>query len=171
MHSYQFCPYCGNKYSPEAIRAKEFFFSCQTCGRHVFENQVVTASALIIQEGRLLLVRRAHEPQKGMLDIPGGYCQPQEHPEEACKRELREELGVEIEITDLHGVYAPTPYEYQGNIQYNCDLFYTATLLSNDVVPADDVASVEWVSLDNLPDESELAFSSLQQAVREFREN
>ncbi len=170
MRAYKFCPYCGSAYTPESVNLKEFFFSCQACGKHVFENLVATASALILEGDQLLLVRRAFEPEKGKLDIPGGYCNPNEHPMQTCQRELREELGVEIKITSLHGVYAPIPYTYQGNTQHNCDVFYTAELLTRDLQPADDVASVEWVSVQNLPPDEELAFESLKQALRSYRQ-
>lgn len=144
-------------------------FQCGSCGKQVFENLPVTASAIVVEDGKLLLVRRATNPQKGMLDIPGGYCNQGEHPEQSCLRELMEELGVAGEIIGLHGIYGPTPYEYQGELHTNCDIFYNVRLLSHDLKPMDDVASVEWVSLDALPADEELAFVSLQQALRAWR--
>lgn len=135
------------------------------CGREMFENLNTTASALIFQDDKLLLVRRAFEPQKGKWDIPGGFCEYTEHPEESCRREMKEELGVEVELLGLQGVYAPTSYVYQGDEQWNCDLFYNARIISGEITPMDDVADYAWFSLDQLPAPDELAFDSARQVM------
>ena len=116
----------------------------------------------------ILLVQRAHEPQKGFWDIPGGFCNPTEHPQETLHREVMEELGITVDIEKLWNVYAPIPYLYQNTIRYNCDVFYLATLRSGTPTPADDVAGFQWFALSDVPPRNLLAFESGKKALEEL---
>lgn len=71
---------------------------CELCA---FNNPKGTATGIIIKNGKLLVVVRAEEPFEGMLDLPGGYMQTGETPEQALKRELKEELNIEVSLTKL----------------------------------------------------------------------
>lgn len=175
MSSWNFCPRCGAAYPPAAINplnqpGPRPPLSCQSCHFTMFHNLVTTASAIIIHEQKLLLVRRAVDPHTGMLDVPGGYCEENEHPESTVVRECQEELGVQVVVDQLFGVYSPSEYVYQDRVQYNCDLFYTCHLTDPNVNlrPNDDVANYEWFSLDALPAADELAFASGQQLIRDL---
>lgn len=59
----------------------------------------------MVRDGRLLLLRRAIEPWRGTWDIPGGFCEPAEHPAETVVREIREETGLEVTVTGLLGIW------------------------------------------------------------------
>jgi ADP-ribose pyrophosphatase YjhB (NUDIX family) len=56
-------------------------------------------------DGRLLLFRRAGEPWLGRWDLPGGFCEADEHPMTAAMREAREETGFEVEVTGYLGMW------------------------------------------------------------------
>ena len=62
---------------------------CLLCS---FENPKLTATAVIIRDGKMLVAKRNEEPFKGEWDFVGGYVQKNETPEEALRREIREEL-------------------------------------------------------------------------------
>ncbi len=66
---------------------------CELCS---FKNPKATATAVIIQDNKLLLVKRNQEPFKGQWDLPGGFMQEKETPEQALAREVKEELGVDL---------------------------------------------------------------------------
>ena len=117
MISYQnrnvflYCPLCSAK----ALKAhKKHAFYCPDCGL-VFYLNVATAVVALIRdpEGRLVVAVRGRKPKQGMLDMPGGFVDPGETAEEALKREVREELGVEIESLEYFGS-APNKYLYKG---------------------------------------------------------
>jgi ADP-ribose pyrophosphatase YjhB (NUDIX family) len=128
-------------------------------------NQNVCVSALFVQDGKVLLVRRAIEPAKGKLDFMGGFVDPNESVEAAIKREAKEELGVEIEIIRLLGVYGPDPYPVGDVVVYNSAVTYLCRIVSGAPVPQDDVASLEWWSLEELPNPQEMAFPSQTQLI------
>lgn len=72
--------------------------NCVLCS---FENPKPTATAVIIKQGRLLVAKRAEEPFLGKWDFIGGYVQKNEPVEEALRREIQEELGVDSRSTYL----------------------------------------------------------------------
>lgn len=163
MPQYKFCPYCGNPY--DLNQQPQYSFNCDHCQKNVYINLSTTASAVIVRDQKLLLVRRAVNPSRGSWDTPGGFCEPDEHPLQTMQREVQEELGVGFAVGELFGVYAPTPYEFAGEMHWNCDLFYLGKLESDNLHPADDVASYAWHDLDHLPAEEEIAFRSVKKVV------
>lgn len=69
-----------------------------TCELCEFNNPKVSATAVIIRGGKILLLKRAEDPFKNMWDLPGGYVHHMERPERALVRELKEELGVNASL-------------------------------------------------------------------------
>jgi ADP-ribose pyrophosphatase YjhB (NUDIX family) len=97
------------------------------CGTPHWRNPKPCSGALVTREGRLLLLRRAIEPWLGCWDIPGGFCEPGEHPADTARREVREETGLRVRLTGLHGIwmdaYGPPaacrPPETTMNVYYH----------------------------------------------------
>ena len=56
---------------------------------------------VVLKDGRILLVKRGHKPARGFWSIPGGRVEPGETLEEAVKREMLEECGVDVEVGDV----------------------------------------------------------------------
>ncbi len=76
---------------------------CELCN---FNNPKCSVTAAIIKDNKLLLLKRNEEPFKDKWDLPGGYMSPEETPESAIKREVKEELGIDctvIPIIELSG--------------------------------------------------------------------
>lgn len=69
---------------------------CKLCE---FNNPKGTATAVILNEGKILLLKRSEEPFKGQWDLPGGFMNAGETPGEAIRREVKEELNVECDFT------------------------------------------------------------------------
>jgi len=164
---YQFCPVCGARYPVGSIEG--FAHHCPVCGYTFYENLCFTSSAVIFQNNQLLLVKRAKNPAIGKWDFPGGFVEPNEHPVQAVQREIKEELGVESIIGELFGLYGPTEYFYEGKRRFNGDVYYLATLNSDNVQPADDVADFAWFSLENLPSNDQIAFPVQLELVEDIK--
>ena len=97
-------------------------------------------------EGRLLLIKRGHEPGAGLWSLPGGRIEPGETDIDALIRELAEETGLEVEAGHLLGtVQRPG---LNGTIIDIRD--YTATVIGGTLGPGDDAADARWVDVAEL---------------------
>jgi 8-oxo-dGTP diphosphatase len=97
-------------------------------------------------EGRLLLIKRGHEPGAGLWSLPGGRIEPGETDAEALVREMREETGLEVEPGRLIGaVRRPAQY---GDVLDVRD--YAASVIGGTLTPGDDAADARWVDVAEL---------------------
>jgi 8-oxo-dGTP diphosphatase len=152
----RFCPRCGERLAgPPPIE-------CAACAYALFVNPRPTATAIIVDDGRILTLLRAREPQKGRWELPGGFCDGFEHPAEAVVREVREELGVEIRLDRFVGMYLGC-YEFQDEQLPVLDCFWLATIVDGelrvDPAEADDYA---WAPIGDLP---EFGFETMNRAM------
>ncbi len=91
--------------------------------------------------GRLLLIRRGHEPEAGRWSLPGGRVEPGETDQQAVVREVREETGLTVTCGELVGeVTRPAP---GGRVLAIRD--YRATVTGGQLAAADDAADARWV--------------------------
>ncbi|HMK47214.1 MAG TPA: NUDIX hydrolase [Methanocella sp.] len=115
-------------------------------------NRPLTVDAVIIYDGKILFVRRGHEPFKGRLALPGGFVEANETVEEAITREVREETGLETKIIQLLGVYSDPNRDPRGPMVSICYLLRAA---GGTLSAASDAVGIELISPDQVP---ELAF-------------
>ena len=93
--------------------------------------------------GRVLLIRRKHAPCVGSHALPGGFVKVGETVDEACRREVREEAGIELNELTLVGVYSDINRDPRGHI---VSVAYTTQLTSNTLPKAgSDATSAEWL--------------------------
>jgi 8-oxo-dGTP diphosphatase len=139
--------------------------TCPSCGTTHYANSKPCGGALIEDgQGRLLLIRRAHEPFAGCWDIPGGFCELHEHPREAAVREAREETGLQVEAGDLVGIWLDD-YGDTGIVTLN--LYYRCRPVGGTEWPQrGEVEEMEWFAPDALPLDA-LAFPGHERAVLE----
>lgn len=123
---------------------------CPACGRSWYRNSSPSTGCAIVENGRALVTVRAGEPEKGRVDVPGGFLEPGEHPVDALVREVREELGVEID--DIVGPLIMATHTYGEDGPFVLALGFAARLVEGEPDPADDVASFRWVAADELDD-------------------
>jgi 8-oxo-dGTP diphosphatase len=98
--------------------------------------------AVIIDErGRLLLIKRGHEPGAGLWSLPGGRVEPGETDAAALVREMREETGLVVEAGRLLGGVRRQAGD--GDVLDIRD--YAATIVGGTLTPGDDAADARWV--------------------------
>jgi predicted GIY-YIG superfamily endonuclease/ADP-ribose pyrophosphatase YjhB (NUDIX family) len=156
----RFCPRCGGSLEtivrPHEKRPRQV---CAVCGRVHYRNAKPCAGALVTRDGRVLLAKRGIQPCLGYWDIPGGFLEEDEHPEEGAVREIREETGLEVRLTELLGFYVDR-YNYDDIGAYCLNIYFLAQIVSGQARPADDVAELVWFAPGELPDE--IAFEHIR---------
>lgn len=99
------CLRCGTVLTPRLVDHRERP-SCPSCGWTLFLDPKVAAAAVLELSGGILLCRRAIEPGLGKWSFPAGFVDRGEVVEEALRREIREETGLEAQLDGLVGVYS-----------------------------------------------------------------
>jgi ADP-ribose pyrophosphatase YjhB (NUDIX family) len=165
---FRFCPRCGAPRPSDNVGQSPL--KCPACGLAFYFNPTVAAAAFIFDpQGRVLLIRREKEPSAGKLGVPGGFIDFGESAEEGMRREVREEVGLEIDQVRFLVSY-PNLYHYREVAYPVCDLYFAAGAVRPDEAkPLDAVAGIEWRHLADLPD-AELAFDSMRVALAVLRQ-
>jgi ADP-ribose pyrophosphatase YjhB (NUDIX family) len=146
MKPFHYCPSCATRLRDAD---DEGGATCPSCERVWYQDSSPTAGAAIVHDGKALVTQRAREPEKGRFDVPGGFLRVGEEPVEGLKREVREELGIEID-TDVDQCISMVPHTYGMDGGYVLALGFRARLVSGDPSPADDVAAFKWVTTEDL---------------------
>ena len=120
--------------------------------RHLYRNPVFGTDGIVIQEDRVLLVRRRNDPFAGSYALPGGFMEVDESAEECVVREVEEETGLRTEVLDLVGAYTRPGRDPRGHI---CTLAYRLVVRSGSLRAGDDASEAAFFSMEALP---ELAF-------------
>ena len=103
LEDVRFCPRCGSEATVTFPRS----ITCGTCGYGAFYNPKPVACAIpTTPQDELILLKRGFEPNRGRWSMPGGFVDLGESVEQAAIRETKEEIGVDIAITELVGVYS-----------------------------------------------------------------
>jgi mutator protein MutT len=119
--------------------------------REYHDHPLVGVGVLIIENRKILLVKRGNEPNKGLWSIPGGLIKLGESPEEAAIRELKEETGLNAIIEKLLGVFNIIIKDNDGRIKYHYVIIdYIGKLIGGELKPGDDVLDAKWFDISEL---------------------
>ena len=161
-----YCPRCGQ---PRLQHHAHHEYHCQ-CGFHYFHNVAAAVAALILLGDELLVVRRARDPGKGLLDFPGGFVDPGETLEQALCRELGEELALSVTPEQLHWFGSESNlYPYDGIQYHTCDGYFLLELTTRpQLASQDDISDHYWTPWHQLQ-EADFAFDSSRRALRRLQ--
>ncbi len=116
------------------------------------EHPIIGVGAVIVEGGRVLLVRRDTEPLRGEWSVPGGMLELGEKLRDGVRREALEETGVRVEPGEVLDVFDSIFTDGLGKTQYHYVLIdYLCRVISGEAQAGSDVSDVRWVSLEALP--------------------
>ena len=139
--THQFCGRCG---APLRAKRTERAKECPQCGLLHFPRLAPAIIVLVERDSRLLLARSRHF-MPGMYSVLAGFVEPGESLEESVVREVREEVGIEIEDIKYFGSQ-PWPFPHSLMIGF------TATYAGGEIAMDDtEIEDAGWYSVDHLP--------------------
>ena len=116
------------------------------------ETPLVGVGAIIIEDARVLLVKRAHPPLQAQWSIPGGVLEVGELIREAAIREAREETGLIVDPVELLGVYDRVLRNPERRVQYHYVLIdFLCRKVGGELTAASDASEVRWFTREELP--------------------
>lgn len=157
MSRYNFCIKCGSN-----VRKKsKGKFACTKCGYTMYVNPRPSTAAVIMRGNKIMFVKRAKAPFKNWWDLPGGFLDEKETPEECVVRECREETGLVVKPVKILGF---------KNDQYN-DLRVVGTFILCKIVSGrekagSDASAIKWFDKNELP--KNVAFPGMREGLRKF---
>ena len=166
LHLFSYCPKCGsNDFTENDFKSKR----CGSCGFTYYFNPLAATVGIITNDkGEVLVARRAKEPAKGTLDLPGGFCDSYETAEEGVKREIEEETGLKVSST-RYLFSIPNTYMYSGMELHTMDMFFLCTVEDAVALTADDdVSELLWIAIDDLRSE-EFGLASIKKAIKKLK--
>ncbi|MBQ2209635.1 MAG: NUDIX domain-containing protein [Prevotella sp.] len=167
---FKYCPVCGSEhFLVNNFKSRK----CSDCGFTYYANPCSATAAFIVNDRQeMLVVRRAKEPAKGTLDLPGGFVDMGETVEEGMRREIKEETG--LDVHDIQYLFSsPNVYVYSGMGIHTLDMDFLVPVHGDPeaikavVRAADDAAEALWIPISQVnPDD--FGLTSIRNAVIRF---
>jgi 8-oxo-dGTP diphosphatase len=159
--TYKYCSICGGRLKKD----KRGNLACIKCSFINFRNPRPTATGLIFYKNKILLTKRAKKPFKGWWDLPGGYVEHGETAEQALKREMKEETGLDIKIKNIFGTYLGIA-SFDADKYWILSIVFIAEAQKRELQANDDVLASRWFAKKEIP--SKIAFDSNQKIIKDF---
>lgn len=126
--------------------------STGTPARNYPTRPYLAVSAAIFDGERVLIVRRAHPPARGLYTLPGGVVEVGETLEQAVIREIREETGLDIEPLGLAGYRQVISHDSGGRIERHFVILpFAARRIGGEVALNEELTEAHWLSPSQLP--------------------
>ncbi len=160
-----YCPKCGSR---EFTFKEDQSFLCGKCQFHLYINSAAAVAALIVNDkGEILFTKRAVNPYKGMLDLPGGFVDIMETAEDALIREIKEELNLDIEEFQYF-MSSPNEYIFGGLSVFTLDLAYICQSKTfNHIHAKDDISDYEFIAPNLIP-YNQIGGESIKRITKSF---
>ena len=158
----RYCARCGQ---PTELRARggRLRPHCPACGWVYYgKNALGAAIAIETDDGRLLLVQRAHQPFAGWWMLPAGFVEYGDSAAETAVREAEEETGLAVELTGFRGLYFGT--DDPRDVAHLA--VYEARVVGGEIKAGDDAAALDFFPADALPDR--IAFHGQREAIKDW---
>lgn len=132
---------------------------------------ILAVGTIVVRDGRVLLARRGKMPGLGKWSVPGGAVDAGESLEDAARREIREECGIEVELTDTTEVIQRITRDEASRVKFHYVIVdYVARWKAGEPCPSEEASEVRWVrpeefeALDMTPGSAEVILRMLRKA-------
>lgn len=159
LDQYRYCARCGEQLTRKNLEGR-LRPVCLACGNVVYLNPLPAVAAVLIQSGRVLLIRRGVDPGAGLWALPSGFMEQGETPEVALCREVHEETGVMCVPGRLISATTHDDHVF-GHVLV---LAYAANCNDMTAFAGDDAVEAHWFETTHLP---RLAFESHLEFIRQ----
>lgn len=103
--------------------------------------------AVIVRDGKIVLIRRNKEPFRGRWALPGGFAEKNETAEECCEREAFEETGLRVRVKKLIGVFSDPGRDPRRTVA----AAYLCEVVGGELKGGTDAKEARWFALEELP--------------------
>ena len=111
------------------------------------DHPVVGVGAVVVRDGKALIIKRAHEPRKGEWSLPGGLLELGESLQDAVRREIKEETSLDIQVGPIIETFDRVHRDDQGRIRYHFVIVdFVCWPTGGEAVPGSDADGVAWVT-------------------------
>jgi 8-oxo-dGTP diphosphatase len=156
------CIRCGTL-TEEVNRGDRPRPTCPACGWVYYAKNAFGAALAVVEDDRVLLVRRGHDPYKGQWMLPAGFVEYGEFAEETVVREAEEETGLVVEVVGLWGLYFGT--DDPRNVAHLA--VYEARRTGGTLQAGDDADDARFFARGELP--AEIAFQAHRRALGDWQ--
>ena len=159
----QYCPHCGAPLVLRLLPSEDRRRLVCDRGHILYVNPKIIVGVIPERRGRVLLMRRAIEPRIGAWTFPGGFLEIDETAEECAVRETHEEVGVQVRLRGLVGVYSRPAPEAPGIVS----IVYRGRVERGEVDVGREALEARWFRPEKIPWD-ELAYETTRWALRDW---
>ena len=166
MPIFKYCPNCKSE-NIEFPDNRRFY--CHDCNFTYYHNIAAAVAIVFTFKDKVLFTVRNVDPDKGKWDLPGGFIDPGENAEAAACREIKEELGLNIQPDDLEYITtSPNNYLYKNVPYRTMDIFYECPLQTDviKIAAEDEIQELIWVKRSEI-NVNQIGFVSIQKVIEE----
>jgi ADP-ribose pyrophosphatase YjhB (NUDIX family) len=142
-------------------RDRQRRLQCEACGFVHYMNPRVVSAVVVEHEGRALLQLRADEPGRGLWTFPGGFLEVGETAEAGALRETKEEVGLDVALSGLLGVYT------RPEVGIVLIVYRGISDTAQAVISDPESTELRWFAAEDIP-WTELAFETTEAALRDW---
>jgi len=159
----KYCPRCAGTLVVSEVRGSRRL-RCPDCSYILYMGPAAVACVLAERDGQILFVLRKYDPGKGKWCLPAGFMEAGEQPDESAAREVKEETGLDVEITGVYDAWATDEDPRTPVIS----IAFTARVVGGVLAAGDDAEDARFFRMDSIPDP--IAFEDHVRVVRSYIE-
>ncbi len=158
---YRYCPRCSAELMERKIDHRKRKV-CPVCQFVLYRNPAPASGAIIVQDHKILLVKRKYHPFKGDWSLPAGFIEYDESPENCVIREIKEEVNLDIRIKGLFNVYSGSDDPRTRAIL----VVYLVEVEGGKLKPGDDATEARFFAKEEIP--PNIAFQAHRQVIQDY---